>query len=827
MPGDYSKPHLDLGAQRLTNRYKSPPRNIGGGGAPLIREEHGARLRAELNAALAVMDANAPSSPDLPEPDARVIEVQLSPNGRVDSLERRRDGVKPGAAVADENGVVTVALHVPNDARPVLEQILEEYATGELSPAGAPPKRAFPEAISAIRQARLETFWTDALGSLPQNANDEIWWELWCHSGTHDQVVQSANKLNALVAEDFYWLIFPEITVVQVYANRVTIELLLFACLGISELRRATASPTFFTEDARDDQHAWVDDLVERVTWPNADAPAVCVMDTGINRAHVLIEPALSEDDLLAVDREWGGDDHDGHGTQMGGLSLHGDLLSRLTGQAEYALAHRLESVKILPPNGFPANQPASYGPITQSAVALAEVTNAERQRTFCMAVTNEDVSGTRSTSWSASIDQICAGAMDGDDDDSPRRLFFVSAGNIKPEIEMVRVQSPNDCPIEDPAQSWNALCVGGYTSKSETQEAWLEGWRGLARPGELSPYSRTSIPWHNSKAPFKPDIVFEAGNRAVNPEGTEVLNADSLKLLTTGHEVDRLPLAAFAATSAATAQAAKFGAELIAAYPNYWPETIRALMIHSAQWTPAMVTDIDAQAGLRARSDCLRRYGYGVPSLSRAMSSAQNDLALIAESEIQPFRHESGGHATFGDCHYYVLPWPRHVLEELEDRDVRLRIVLSYFVEPNPGVSSTIDPQRYQSFGLRFSLKRSAEDHEEFLKRVNAKEQEVGYRPGRAAQDDNRWLFGPNSVSAGSVHCDEWIGPAVTLASRDMLCIRPVSGWWKNRASPEIRNRKGRYSLVLTLSTEDTEIDLYTPVQQMIQLPVDIEVDT
>ncbi len=798
---------------------------MGGGGAPLVREQHGARLREELNAALAVMDESAPQIQDMPAPDAQVVEVELSSRGRVESLERRSAGIKPGATTVGENDVVKVALHVPNSARDVLDSILREYSEGELLPSGEPPKKDFPEAIASIRAARLNTFWTDDPQKLPERADGRVWWEVWCYADASDKVSRAANQLGATVSEQHYWLNFPETTVLQLYTDRVTIELLLFACLGVSELRRASASPVFFTTDVRDSQHEWVENLAERVTWPGNDAPAVCLLDTGVNRAHALIEPALSVGDLNAVDQAWGGDDHDGHGTKMSGLALHGDLFPKLTDAGEYTLKHRLESVKILPPTGFRPTDPASYGPISQSGVALAEVTAPDRARVFCMAVTNENVSGSRSTSWSAAIDQICSGSMEGDGSDAPKRLFVISAGNVDSEIEMSRVKSPDECPIEDPAQAWNAICVGGYTNKSEPTEPEFSGWESLAEPGQVSPFARTSMPWIDGKSPFKPDVVFEAGNRVVNPDETEAYDAESLELLTTGNEVDRLPLTTFAATSSAAAQAARFCAQLTAEYPELWPETVRALMIHSAQWTPAMIGEFAQQANLTDRAERLKRFGFGVPSIERAMASAQNDLALIAESEIQPFRNR-GGNKSFGECHYYDLPWPRRVLEDLGDQDVTLRIALSYFIEPNPGVSSSIDPQRYQSFGLRFALKRSSEDTEEFLKRVNANERSPQERLGPAAQDDNRWFFGQRSINAGSVHCDEWKGPAVTLASRDVLCILPVSGWWRNRASADICNQKGRYSLVLTLSS-NSNVDLYTPIEQLISLPIEIDINS
>ena len=136
----------------------------------------------------------------------------------------------------------------------------------------------------------------------------------------------------------------------------------------------------------------WATNLAERTQWPGGDAPAVCLLDTGVNRAHVLIEPALSAADLTAVVTAWGATDGpEGHGTGIAGLALHGDLMGPLSDERQLVLTHRLESVKILPPQGFPSTDPKSYGSITQAATALAELTAPTRQRVFCLAVTNLD----------------------------------------------------------------------------------------------------------------------------------------------------------------------------------------------------------------------------------------------------------------------------------------------------------------------------------------------------------------------------------------------------------------------------------------------------
>ena len=80
-----------------------------------------------------------------------------------------------------------------------------------------------------------------------------------------------------------------------VLADRATIELMLFARLSIVELRRASDSPAFFLNELdRDEQRMVSVELAERTEWPGTDVPAVCLLDTGINRAHILIEPALA-----------------------------------------------------------------------------------------------------------------------------------------------------------------------------------------------------------------------------------------------------------------------------------------------------------------------------------------------------------------------------------------------------------------------------------------------------------------------------------------------------------------------------------------------------
>ena len=822
MASPYDLPHINLSGRLQATEFTSAVSNPIGAGTPRSREEHGEKLRGELAASYRAFDAARREDPRLDPPQGAFLEVELRRGSRVDVVERRNDGIKPGAAKLDTNEKRTVGLYVPDASREVFAEILREYQEGELTPRGKPQRKAFVEPIESIRAARLETFWTDDPSRLPPPGR-QMWWEVWCVRALEDELGKLIARLGARAADREQRLYFHEHVVLPVLADRATIELMLFARLSIVELRRASDSPAFFLDDIdRDEQRNICEELSERTEWPGMDVPAVCLLDTGVNRAHILIEPTLAEADMAAVKAEWGvADSAHGHGTGMAGLALFGDLTPHLAGTDVPSLTHRLESVKILPPAGFDPTEERLYGAFTKQAVALLESERPDRRRVFCLAVTNEDRTGNRPTTWSAAIDQEAAGVTEVGGRAPPRRLFVVSAGNAPNEITMDRIADPDTLEIEDPAQAWNAVTVGGFTDMINVQEPEFVRFSPFAKAGDISPYTRTSTLWLQGKAPLKPDIVMEAGNRVVSPARTDVYDSDSLALLSTGPNTDQHPLVSFRATSAATAQAARLAARLTAEFPHYWPETIRALMIHGAEWTPLMKDALAAAGTKSAACLLLRRYGHGVPTFERAAASARNHLAMISEAEIQPYSRIGKG---MNECHFYSLPWPRAALESMGEQDVTLKITLSYFVEPNPGSSAAFDPYRYQSFGLRFDLKRRSETVINFAKRLNKQAWEQPKDRPATDPDDDKWLFGSQSMSAGSLHSDEWTGPAVNLLSRNIICIKPVGGWWKERAKAEVRGQKARYSLVLSLRSEDSEIDLYTPISTMINAEIGIE---
>lgn len=63
----------------------------------------------------------------------------------------------------------------------------------------------------------------------------------------------------------------------------------------------------------------------------------------------------------------------------------------------------------------------------------------------------------------------------------------------------------------------------------------------------------------------------------------------DDLEVLTTSHNLQDRQFETINGTSSACALASNLAGEIASKYPDLWAESIRGLIIHSAQWTDAM----------------------------------------------------------------------------------------------------------------------------------------------------------------------------------------------------------------------------------------------
>jgi hypothetical protein len=838
IPAEGRYPHLNIAGMAEVGEYRRPARKITKKFVRADHDAHGAELERQLLQAYAAAVANlALRDPAVMAGEPGIyLQVESLAGQSLESLELRSKKIRLAAIHATATGAESGALFLPDESRAEFERRIVEYR----AEAGANRPNATHarfEPVERIALGDLISLWTSP-HPFPEV---RTWFEVWCFRSLVEQVARVIQRLDLQVSNER--LIFPDFAVLFVHADPAQIRRLMWNCGGgVFQLRLGLDNPHVFTRAEPRAQHDWVENARKRLVVPPEDAPVVTLLDLGVTRAHPLLEPFITSNDAIAYHQDWGADDHDqnGHGTNMAGSALYGDLTYAMGDASAIAPRHRLESVKILPPAGV--NPPNSYGVVTQSAVALAEIANPDRQRTICCAVTSDAQDASRPTTWSAAVDQICSGAMQGDDGeeaiDRPKRLVLLASGNIAGHKGNQTQDDLLGYPIEDPAQAWNAITVGGFTERTQIDDAGYEGYEALAAVGSRSPYSRTSIAWDDASTPIKPEVMFEAGNVAINRANMDCVEGlESLSILTTGKDLAARPLVEFNMTSAAVAQAARMTATIEANDRTFWPETVRALLVHSADWRGPMRQALNASNRRSERVALVRQFGYGVPVLGRALASARNDVALIAQNTIQPFRRKivtkEDGKRSYSvitdEIHYYPIPWPRGAFEQIYDQTVRLKITLSYYIEPNPGAAGTRYARTYQSFGLRFDLKRRDEDRDAFRAHVNelesVDEEETEEEGGPRVQDEG-WLLGPKSISAGSLHCDVWEGSAADLATRDEIAVYPITGWWKTRGREKRYNDRARYSLVMSLDARGIDIDIYTPIAAAVAIAPAVEIE-
>jgi len=827
--------HIFLRDSGESSDYTRPPRKIEQAHRfpTRERESHSARLQQQWESiwTRAREQQESRTAVSMPTRDGIYVEFEGAPGYDLvtKSLEDRGAGIRllnvyTIRAESDPTQEITRAtVFIPSGKQENFLKKIRKYAE-EDTKKGKPKNADLVQSVEDMRLAVLESFWRDELRLLPQGTM-AVWCEIWLQ-GTDDDVEQRFRETAAALNMDVQArsLRFPERTVLLGRTTREQLAGLIESSPDIAEFRRAKETARFFLELENRDQIDWVNDLRSRLR-VNPDATvAVCVLDTGVNNGHALLQPVLADDDCHAVEPGWGVNDHQGHGTLMCGVAAFGDLTDALQHSHPLRVDHCLESAKILPPRG--ANHPDLYGDVTIQGMYRASIQAPDRNRIGCMAVTSEDGRDQgRPSSWSAAIDKLTSGY-----DDDSRRLFVVSAGNNFENDEWADYPQSNlQYSVHDPGQSWNALTVGAYTQKAILSDPVFQDHTPLAQPGELSPFSSTSSMW-DGKWPIKPDIVLEGGNLAKGPDGF-ISEYDDLSLLSTGHQPTQRQFDAINATSAAAAQAAWMAAQIQARYPEAWPETIRGLMIHSAEWPIAMKRQfLNANGrGEYSKSDygrLLRICGYGVPNLAKALACASNSLTLISEAEIQPYTKKEGrSDCSTKDMHLHRLPWPHEVLLALGETPVALRVTLSYFIEPGPGEVGWKDKYRYASFGLRFGLNSQGEAEEDFMKRLNKAARDEGEGRPDTDSGSERWLIGSNSRDTGSVHSDIWKGTAADIASCNLIGVYPVIGWWRERAWLGRWDRRARYSLIVSLHTPDENIDIYTPVAVQLGIPVEVTV--
>ena len=818
-----------------------------GGGSPKEpervpdRQAHGQKLRGDLQQAVSRL-------PDLTREQAR-LKIDEKQRGMVIAMESRADvplfvssgarsttqGLKllnfqSSAGSFPENEPVrsdTASFFISRSSAKSLLGAIEKYQNwssddgdfenlfdDDEEGAGKRPRNfKLFESAASIRPATLRDFWTDSAERFPRKRG-ETDWEVWTRLEYEDAFNKTAEHFEIEIEGDATR--FVETAVRNVRATPEHMQELVRVSGAVVELRGASSFLSDYMEVGHSQARSIAGALAAKVVPAATGAPRVVILDTGVNPGNVLLSSSLPRARCYSVSDDWSVTDHAGHGTKMAGVALFGDISKiDLNSKSPINLETSLESVVVAAPLGgidLPAHE------AIQKAVAVVEGSKAPR--VFCLAQTAPDEpSDGRPSSTSAALDLLAY------KDGRRGRLFCVAVGNVdhsedEPYQIADYIERNREYGVQSPAQALNALSVGAMTMKAD-------GRPPLVAPvGDLSPTSRTSQEWE-SRVVKKPDIVMEGGNFEIDAGGVFSHVSPRNLVLTTSRSAPSNPLAMTGQTSAATAAAAGLAAKVMARYPKFRPETVRGLIVHSSEWTPAMLQQrtLLQQSGSKTDSwsALLGRYGWGVPNEQRLFASTENATTMIIEDELQPYELGDGNNVKLKEMKYFVPPWPTADLRRLNQAEVEMKCTLSYFVEPDPHAIARNRYDRYQSHRLKFDVRRFGETDARAQLRLN----QLGEDDETTSGADDGWFTGRRLATAGNLIQDIWRGPAYRLADRQGISVAPIKGWWSDIRQSCRYQRSVRFSLIVSIKVPEGNTNIYraikaaAPVTSLVESPV------
>jgi hypothetical protein len=674
--------------------------------------------------------------------------------------------------------------------------------------------------LEHLRVAEAELAAGPEVRRLAEDDGTSYWFEIGCRGGVRGRTGETARSRLQMVRQ----FKSQDVGIEAFTEYEATEELVYFVRASIQQIRSLTNRVDCVYEydiappDVRDwllGEHTSAREIGKfRLRSPPIDAPAVALLDTGIANEHPLLREAIRYACSVVPTDSSGVDTH-GHGTKTAGVALYPDLGAALVA-GEYVATHWIESARLLtaPESESATSEQRQYWPtLTEKAIEQVEASGEPRLRTFCMTVTAK-LPEPRATFWSHALDRLAFNEGKG-------RLICVSAGNA--DIDDLRLL--DGYPVlhlhqstHDPAQAANVLTVGAYTHKTKLPPEQIYAFLSALAPSDgASPYTSAGtyggVGW--------PDIVAEGGNLAFDGRlpgaGVETLSA-----LTTGHLHVRQPLSLIWGTSEAAAHAARMATSIWRDNSDLRPETIRGLLVHSASWTTAMLKqfpNIDER---------MRICGHGVPDEAFARACIAERATIVVEDRMPnsvleavprktpPKRAKTSPteDKTRRVAKFFVLPVPEAELLADPDRSVELRVTLSYLAEPNTF-------RRRVSYGLdlRWDMQGPMETERAFRERIN-KLARGDTAPTRKTKSFP-WELGVTRRSKGTVQSDRWMGEASMLAGSKLLAVVPVLGWWNRRA--ECQTLAQPFSLIISVVAEG--MDIYTPIQAAISVPVEVEI--
>ncbi len=557
---------------------------------------------------------------------------------------------------------------------------------------------------------------------------------------------------------------------------------------------------------------------------PDAGAPTVCVIDSGIQEGHNLLQAAIDQNTshcfLPAAPTNAVQDEvaPGGHGTRVAGAVLYGE---EVPNAGAPQLPFWIQNARVLDAQN---QMPVELFPPEALRAAVERFNDGPRQtKIFNHSINARGYCRTRyMSSWAAEVDQLC----------NERDVLIVqSAGNLPiqgtaPFIGIVdHLTAGREYPqylyesaarVANPGQSLQALTVGSVAYDVAESGAWRTFATQTDAP---SAFSRTGPGIWNV---IKPEVVTYGGDAVRtnnNPPdvqgGGRVANACPSLVRSTLYAPGPASDRDDAGTSYAAPKVARIAAQIQSVLPDEPALLYRALVVQSAKWpewaesilvrlrNPADdMTRAQKDELLAAASQAIRCIGYGIPDEGRATSNTDHRTTLITSGENT---------IRAGECHIYQVPIPPELRQQADEFDIRIDVTLSYVAQPR---RTRRNLRRYLSTWVDWKTSHLGEGLDDFRVRamkdaVNNGEPLPGASLPWTLNEKPQFGFVRDfKRSSGTVQKDWAVVQSNTLPDHFCIAVVGHQGWSHDPDSV------ARYALAVTFEALGGKIALYEPLR-------------
>ncbi len=701
----------------------------------------------------------------------------------------------------------TVAFSTRVDLSAFLER-LAKYRAAVPSAKGSLVGADLFDRIDTVRfygpQDRISPRLAAALDQEPASAILDVDVELWHPGGEED--AEEARGWSRIVQDA---VTAAGGTVIDWYTNHQVGVLLLRTRLDASGLADLAKLDEIATMDLKATAPSALEGAVDLATSdlppmlaPEADAPLLAVIDSGVSGAHPLIGPALYEATTL-LPALTDGTDGLGHGTAVAGIALHGPTPDWLQADALAPFA-RLLSIRVLDDrNEFPDSQ------LWVKTLLEAVEHGAERGcRVVNISIGDRDEAmvDRRATRAAALLDAAAR---------EHGLVLVVPTGNVEDPRDYVpngpdarsnyvRAALASDATtLLDPAPAALALTVGGLGSD------------GGLKLGDY-PLGTAAAPSANTRRGpgvargIKPELAAPAGTVSTSDD-LGFRDREQLKLVVFSHQADELFTRA-KGTSFAAPVVARVATAVQAQYPDATSPLIRALVLQASVGVPLDETLLPPGTHNERLRSRLHMVGHGTPTVDGARFSRGDRVVLIAEGTLEVDKvvlyefplpesfFETGGLRTI-DLAVCFDPLTRYRRKDYTGSRLFPYVFFGQTVESITAVLAAADMDE---------LETEADEETESTAGTLASLKPLTFRPSTAMSSDSanilmRWNR-PQRLDA-------------TLPRVGHLAIRSTSRW-----SPA--GTEDPFAVALALGHNRNDVDLHAELRARIDLEVDVEVD-